>query len=46
MLKTLNHARRLLFDGKEQVEKVEQAKEQAMEKPLPEAKDVTGKQDA
>jgi hypothetical protein len=51
MLKTLKHARRLLFDEKEQVEEQvkEQIREQAketMEKPLAEAKDVAGKQDA
>jgi hypothetical protein len=50
MLKTLNHARRLLFEEKEQVaEKVEQARDQTTEpteKPLPEAKDVAGKQDS
>ena len=51
MLKTLNHARRVLFDEKEQaVEKIEETKaraeEQTTEKPLPEAKDVGGKQDA
>jgi hypothetical protein len=51
MLKTLDHARRLLFDEKEQGAKqageqaTEQAKE-AAEKPLSEAKDVAGKQDA
>ena len=47
MLKTLNHARRLLFDEKEQAkEQVAQAQEPAEEKPQPEAKDVPGKQDA
>lgn len=47
MLKTLKHARRLLFDEKEQaIEKIEEAKQEATEKPLPEAKDVAGKQDA
>jgi hypothetical protein len=51
MLKTLNHARRVLFDEKEQVKEQveEQVKEQveaAMEQPLAEAKDVPGKQDA
>ena len=48
MLKTLQHARRLLSDEKEPV--IEQAKEatgeSATDKPLPEAKDVPGKQDA
>jgi hypothetical protein len=43
MLKTLSHARRLLFEEKEQVA---QAKEPATENPQPEAKDVAGKQDA
>jgi hypothetical protein len=47
MLRTLNHARRLLFDEKEQTkEKIEQVKEQTTEKPLPETKDGAGKQDA
>ena len=47
MLKTLSHARRLLFEEKEQVkEQVAQTKEPVDEKPQPEAKDVPGKQDA
>jgi len=52
MLKALHHARRLLFDEKEQAaehakEQIrEVAKDQPQEKPLPEAKDVAGKQDA
>jgi hypothetical protein len=48
MLKTLNHARRLLFDEKEieKIEQIEQIKEQAEAKPLPADKDVPGKQDA
>ena len=52
MLKTLDHARSLLFDEKkEQARELakEQTKEQAKEaaeKPLQEAKDVAGKQDA
>ncbi len=49
MLKTLDHARRILFDEKKEAEKTEQqqqASEQEAEKPLPEAKDVSGKQDA
>ena len=51
MLKTLDHARRLLFDEKAEgaTRAGEQAKEHATEaadKPLPEGKDVAGKQDA
>jgi hypothetical protein len=48
MLKTLDHARRLLFDEKKEPAR-ELAKEPAKEvaeKPLQEAKDVAGKQDA
>ena len=52
MLKTLDHARRLLFDEKkEQAQELatEQTKDptkETVEKPLPESKDVAGKQDA
>ena len=49
MLKTLKHAERLLSAEKEPVAEskaVELAKEQETEKPLTEAKDVAGKQDA
>jgi hypothetical protein len=47
MLKTLQHARRLLSTEPEPVqEPVEQAKEAAAEQPLPEANDGAGKQDA
>ena len=47
MLKTLNHARRLLSDERKQVEElVEERAKEATEKPLGEAKDVAGKQDA
>jgi hypothetical protein len=48
MLKTLEHARRMLFDEKEQAREqvAEQVKEQTQENLLPEAKDVAGKQDA
>ena len=48
MLKTLDHARRLLFEEKKE-QAQELAKEQTKEavaKPLSEAKDVAGKQDA
>jgi hypothetical protein len=52
MLKTLNHARRLIFDEKDPAKKeageqvAEQASGQANESPPPETKDVAGKQDA
>ena len=49
MLKTLKHVERLMSTGKEQVAEeraVEQVKAREAEKPLPEGKDVAGKQDA
>jgi hypothetical protein len=52
MLKTLGHARRVLFDEREQAgEEVaqqaqEKPKEEAAQQPLPEGKDVARKQDA
>lgn len=52
MLKKLEHARHWLFDEKEEARRQaaqqasEEAAKQAQETPLPEAKDVPGKQDA
>jgi hypothetical protein len=43
MLKTLNHAQKLLFD---EVEKTAQAPVEKPDAVQPEAKDVAGKQDA
>ena len=43
MLKTLKHAKRLLFD---EAEKTAGAPVEKTENPIPEAKDVAGKQDA
>lgn len=45
MLKTLDHARRVLFDEKEELAKA-QAEKQIEENPPPKAKDAAGKQDA
>jgi len=48
MLKTLDHARRLLFDEKKEPagELAKEPAQEVAEKPLQEAKDVAGKQDA
>ena len=49
MLKTLNHAKKLLFDEPEKAAQAAQPSEPntlQAESPLPEAKDVAGKQDA
>ncbi|MCC6210156.1 MAG: DUF3306 domain-containing protein [Burkholderiales bacterium] len=47
MLKTLDHARRVLFDEKREAEeRAARAREPASEKPRPEAGDASGRQDA
>ena len=46
MLKTLAHARRVLFEERKPIEPLEKAPEPVARTPAPEAKDVPGKQDA